>query len=147
MKCQEFRDHFDDYILGEVEPAIEIRINEHLLECDACRRDIEERETLYKDFRDIPKAGPPGSAFFRVKKSIRQPTRAKKPFYARWSLRTAALAATFILGMVLMRGVDVVSLRNREKPTMETGIRPYYRIPYADTIKFYSAPAKNLARI
>lgn len=147
MKCQEFRDHFDDYILGEVEPAIEIQINEHLLECDACRGDVEERETLYKDFRNIPKTGPPGSAFFRVKKSIYPPPQAKKPFYAHWTFRTAALAATFILGMVLMRGMDVVSLRNREKPAAETGTRPSYRIPYADTIKFYSAPAKNLARI
>jgi predicted anti-sigma-YlaC factor YlaD len=147
MKCQEFRDHFDDYILGEAEPVIEIQINEHLLECDACRGDVEERETLCKDFRNLPKIGPPGSAFFRMKKAIHQPTQAKKPFYAHWTFRTAALAATFILGMVLMRGVDVVSFRNREKPASETGTRPYYRIPYADTIKFYSAPAKNLARI
>jgi len=147
MKCQELRDYFDDYVLGEVEPAFEIQINEHLLECDACRREIEERESLYKDFRGLPKSGPPERVYHRVIHAVHAPSRMKIPFYAHWTFRTAALAATFILGMVLMRGVDVVSLRAKENPAVETRTRPYYRIPYADTIKFYSAPAKNLARI
>jgi anti-sigma factor RsiW len=141
------RDHFDDYVLSEVEPSFEIQMNEHLLECESCRREIEERESLYKDFRGLPKAGPPERVYHRVIQAVHAPSRMKKPFYAHWMVRTAALAATFILGMVLMRGVDVVSFRAREKPAVETRIRPSYRIPYADTIKFYSTPAKNLARI
>jgi len=147
MTCEELREFFDDYILGELDEAVEIRISEHLLECGSCRREVEERESLFVDFRNIPKLIPPESANRKIRNTVLTPTGEKKPFYRHWIAKTAYMAAAFLVGMVLMRGVDVVSLRAREKPAAETRIRPSYRIPYADTIKFYSAPAKNLARI
>jgi len=147
MICEEFKKYFDDYILGELDGAVEIRLSEHLLECGSCRREIEERESLFNGIRNIPKLIPPESVYRQVLSAVLTPAREKKPFYRHWIAKTAYMAAAFLIGMVLMRGVDVVSLRAQEKPAAETGIRPSYRIPYADTIKFYSAPAKNLARI
>jgi anti-sigma factor RsiW len=147
MICEEFKEYFDDYILGELDGADEIRLGEHLLECGSCRREVEERESLFEGFRKIPRSMPPESAYRKVRNAVLTTAGEKKPFYRHWIANTAYMAAAFLLGMVLMRGVDIASLRSREKPDREVGTRPSYRTPYADTIKFYSAPAKNLARI
>ncbi len=147
MKCQELNEYFDDYILGEADPALEIRINEHLLECHQCRQVLEVRERLLADFRRASVGPPPESAWRAVRRAIGAGRHERKPFYARWFFQAVYVAAAFLAGMVLMRTADVISLRAREKPVEETRIRPPYRVPYSDTVQFYAAPAKNLAKI
>jgi anti-sigma factor RsiW len=147
MSCEEIRKHIDDYILGEVDPALEIRINEHVLRCVACRKELEEREAGIGYLTSIPKAAVPDSAYRTIRSRLFPPCREKRPFFASLAGRLVFVSAAFLVGMVLMRTVDVVSFRGKARPAVETKARPYYRIPFADTIKFYSAPAKNLARI
>jgi predicted anti-sigma-YlaC factor YlaD len=147
MSCEEIREHIDDYILGEVDPALEIRINEHVLSCAQCRRELEEREAGIGYFAAVPKAAVPDGAFRTIRSRLFPPRRGKRPFFASFGGRLVFVSAAFLVGMVLMRMVDVASFRVKARPAIETKARPYYRIPFADTIKFYSAPAKNLARI
>ncbi len=147
MKCQELNEYFDDYILGEVDPALEIRINEHLPECSKCRAEVEEKERLTDYFTIKTSRQPPADAYRKIKDRIFLPGRVRKPFWASYTVRLAALSAAFVFGMILMRVADVVALRSKNEPGIETKARPYYRVPYSDTVQFYAAPAKNLAKI
>lgn len=147
MSCEEIRELIDDYILGEVDPAQEIRINEHVLSCAQCRKELEGREAGIGYFAAVPKAVVSDGVYRTIQSRLFPPRRGKRPFFASLAGRLVFVSAAFLVGMVLMRTVDVVSFRVKEKPAIETKARPYYRIPFADTIKFYSAPAKNLARI
>ena len=147
MKCEDIKDCFDDFVLGEVDPAMEIAINEHLLECPACRQELGEREALFADLRRTTACPPPERAWHEVRRSVQTLSRDRKPRFVRWFAPIVYVATAFLTGMVLMRAADVITFRAREKPAMETGNRPSYRVPYSDTVQFYAAPAKNLAKI
>ena len=38
MNCKEIKEYIFDYLLGELDTLLEIRINEHLLRCDLTQR-------------------------------------------------------------------------------------------------------------
>ena len=147
MKCEDIKGYFDDFILGEADPAMEIAINEHLLECPACRQELGEQEALFADLRRATVCPPPERAWHEVRRSIRAVLHDRKPRFVRWFAPIVYVTTAFLAGMVLMRAADIITFRAREKPAMETRIRPPYRVPYSDTVQFYAAPAKNLAKI
>jgi predicted anti-sigma-YlaC factor YlaD len=147
MKCEDIKGYFDDFILGETDPAMEIAINEHLLECPACRQELGEQEALFADLRRTTACPPPERAWHEVRRSIQALSRDRKPRFIRWFAPIVYVTAAFLAGMVLMRAADVISLRSKESPALEIRNRPSYRIPYSDTVQFYAAPAKNLAKI
>ncbi len=146
MDCKEIKEYFDDYILGELDPTIEIQIHGHLEECRKCQKNIEEREMFINQFRDSHKFRPSENAYRRIRSTILVPEKEKRLV---WALpkKFVYAAAAFLLGIVLMRAIDVLIFPIEERPKAEVKYEPLRKEPYSDTVQFYFVPAKNLAKI
>ncbi len=146
MKCKEMQKYFDDYILGELGSAIEMQMNEHLAECKKCQKILEDKEAVLDVFRNTQKFEPGAGTYGRIKKRI---VMQKKPRGLFWVFPKSLVyvAASFVLGLVLMRTVDIIMLQRVKNPQVEMRYEPSRKEPFSDTVQFYSAPPKNLARI
>lgn len=149
MNCEDIRKYIDDYILGELEPDIEIQINEHLIACVACKKNIEEKEAEINIFKKSRKFLPPKGLYSRVRSEVMPIKKEKKVSLWLWNLskRLVYAVAVFFLGMVIMRTIDILYLKTKQKSKVEVKYETKYRVPFSDTVQFYSAPPKNLARI
>jgi hypothetical protein len=88
---------------------------------------------------------PPASAFKRVQDTITVPRRDRR-FLWIFPKQIVYTFGAFLLGIIIMRFVDAVFLNRTEEPQVEIYRVPAYREPSADTVQFYTAPAKHLAR-
>lgn len=146
MDCKELSKYFDDYILGELDPDIEIQLNEHISGCDRCQKEIEEKEKVIKFFKGLQRFEPSTEIYRRIKSRFVLSKKEKKLLWGIPRNLVYAMAA-FCLGIVLMRAVDVLSLRMEESPKVEIRYEPTHKGLISDTIQFYSVPAKNLVKI
>lgn len=146
MNCKEIRKYFDDYILGELDPSIEIQVNEHLTECSNCQKGLDEKEAVMNLLKDSRKFEPSNEAYSRINSKIRVPVREKKII---WGLPKSLIYATaaFIFGIAVMRTADILFFQVAESPKAEIKYEPARKEPFSDTVQFYSAPPKNLAKI
>ncbi|MEO0215485.1 MAG: hypothetical protein ABIL70_05095 [candidate division WOR-3 bacterium] len=181
QNCQKIAECLEGYLLGDVEPEIEIQINEHLLVCHDCRKKLEALESLVELFRKKSIFKPSQSVYEKVRRQIRikqksflpgtsgaqDPTLTpalslkkgedkdegslriiKIPIHQGCGRRILTIAASFLLGMILMRAVDLLLFTKKtEKPAVEMRYETRHRYQYSDSIQFYSVPPKNLARI
>jgi len=146
MKCKEMHKYFDDYILGELDSVIEMQINEHLAECKMCRQILNDRETVINMIRNTQKFEPGAGTYDRIKSRIVIPKKEKRLFWI-FPKSLIYVAASFVLGLILMRTVDIIALQRIKSPQVEMRYEPSHKEPFSDTVQFYSAPPKNLARI
>lgn len=146
MDCREIRRYLEDYIVGELDPTTEIQINEHLAECQQCSKDYEERGKLVNTFRESHRFAAPRDAYKRIQRDI---SVSKKEKRSVWIFPKSFVFATaaFLLGIVLMRTIDVFVLSLEERQKVEVRYEPLQREPFTDTVQFYTVPVKNLARI
>jgi len=146
MDCREIKKYLEDYILEELDPTIEIQINAHLAECEQCRKDSEEKQKLINAFRESHRFAPPLDTYKRIRSSIYVP-RKEKRFVWGFPKSFVFATAAFLLGIVLMRTVDVFIFSLQERQKVEVRFEPLQRAPFSDTVQFYTVPVKNLARI
>lgn len=146
MDCKEIKKYLEDYILDELEPTIEIQINEHLAECERCRQECEENERSINVFQKSQRFVPPLDTYQRLRRSIYVSRQARKSVWVFPKSFVFATAA-FLLGIVLMRTVDVIIFPLEQKQKTEVRYEPLQREPFTDTVQFYTVPVKNLARI
>ncbi len=146
MKCAEFREFYDEYVLREIDPEIEMQINEHLLECESCRKEISEREKIIDIFRRSQRFSPPGTLYRRVSDGIGAVHKERVPLFG-LPRGVVYAAAAFVLGVVMTKAVDSLFLRVEQLGPVEVKQEQLRPTPFSDTVEFYSVPAKNLARI
>jgi hypothetical protein len=146
MKCAEFREFYDDYILHELESEIEMQVNEHLLECEPCRKEILEREKVIDLFRKSQKFSPPVTLYRRITNGLGVVHKERKPIFGLPKGLVYA-AAAFVLGVVMTRAIDSLFVRVERASPVEVKQEQLRPMPFSDTVEFYSVPAKNLARI
>jgi anti-sigma factor RsiW len=146
MNCEEIKKYLDDYILGEIDPVIEIQISEHLAECQNCQKEIKEREVVIESLKTSEKFEPPNEVYTKIKDDILIPRKEKRLL---WGIpkRFSYAAASFVIGVILMHTADVLFLPVENAPKVEIRYEPTRKVPFSDTVQFHSAPAKNLARI
>ena len=146
MKCREIKTLFDDCILGELAPDTEMQMNEHMSECKECAEELAKREAVFNIVRSSAIFDPSAETFRRIKRRIFVQRKQSRLF--RIFPKSVVYAATaFLLGVVLMRSLDVLFLKPEQSPRVETKYETHHREPFVDTVEFYHAPAKNLARI
>ena len=147
MKCKETVELLDDYILGELTPEIEIQLNDHLYECETCKKRLHEKEAIIAGLKKTTKFEPSIEALRRIKvllpkKHVTEPTFL---FFPR--KRFAYALTAFILGLILMRSLDILFFKQKEIPQTEIKYETRHQEPFVDTVEFYHAPAKNVAKI
>ena len=143
MKCTEAKPFLFDFIMEELEPDIEIRIHEHLSDCAACRAAVQEIEAVASRLQSPARFAPDPGVWRRIRDTL---PRKRKPKIFSWLPVSAGYAlAAFLLGAVIMHTADNLFLGDR---TTEKEVRyePPSKMPYADTVEFYTVPVKNLAR-
>ena len=146
MRCKETMNLMDDYLLGELTPEVEIQINDHLCECRTCKNELHKKEAEVELIRNSTVFKPGNDAFRRIKMNLPLGERPKDTilFFPR---RFVYAFAAFVLGIVLMRSFDILFFEKRELPQAEIKYETRHQEPFVDTVEFYHAPAKNVAKI
>jgi len=146
MKCQDIRSSLDDYILGELDSDTEIQMNEHMSECKECAEELAKREAVFNIVKSSARFEPSAETFRRIKRQIFVRRKQSRLFRV-FPKSVVYAAAAFLLGIVFIKSFDRLVLKSEERPRVETKYETHYREPFVDTVEFYHAPAKNLARI
>ncbi len=145
MRCSDLKGHFVDYALGELAPEIEIQVNEHLAVCERCRVEYGPIEETINSLEGARRFAPPPSTFKRITARIPVPRQTYPRFFGIPKSLVFAFGA-FFLGIILTRSIDSIIVGSRRKPDIEVRQEMPRKIPFSDTVEFYSVPAKNLAR-
>jgi anti-sigma factor RsiW len=146
MKCREIKTLFDDYILADLDSDTEIQMNEHMSECKECAEELAKREAVFNIVKSSARFEPSAETFRRIKRQMFVRRKQSRLFRV-FPKSVVYAAAAFLLGVVLMRSLDVLLLKPEQSPRVETKYETRYEEPFVDTVEFYYAPAKNLARI
>jgi anti-sigma factor RsiW len=146
MKCSEMSDYFADYVLGELAPELEIQMNEHLAICEECRGELKKTESVVDGFRDSVKFEPSRDISGKIKKQIRIEM-PERPRIFGMPRSLAFVLGAFLLGVVMTKSIDNIITKVRQPSGMEVRQETPGRVPFPDTVEFYSVPAKNLASI
>jgi hypothetical protein len=133
MQCEEARDQFAEYVNGSLERERRSRIDQHLMECEPCRSEAEDLQTVWIQLGTIPSSapGPELRARFQgVLEAYEQglahaPSSAHTPsrwtgmnsLLAGWWPRQPALQAG--LACVLMVVGMIVGIQLRPSPSVE----------------------------
>jgi|GEM_PF-2348206 len=105
-------------------------------------------ETLVATFKKNEKFPPSKTIYEIIKNKISIRQGLPKSVFQVYTKRLLYVAASFLLGMVLMRTIDFFSRQIKSaKQEPEFKYETRYRSPLSDTVKFYSVLPKNLARI
>ncbi len=143
MKCAESKPYLFDFVVDEVDPDIEIRIHEHLSECAECRAYVAEIESVAARLQSPTRFAPDPGAYRRIRDAL--PRKRKQKIFSWLPVSAGYALAAFLFGAVIMHTADNLFMRER---TTETDVKyePPSRLPYADTVEFYTVPVKNLVR-
>lgn len=146
MDCRKFEGYLVDFILGELDPETEIQINEHLETCVSCRTELEKCEVLKEFLHSEMKFEPAADVYGKIQTRTSLATKSRDPFWFFSKTLVFSLGA-FILGIILMRSVDLFMLHR--SPKIETRIEYKQSVKEycTDTVQFYAVPTENLVRL
>ena len=146
MHCGDMKEYLIDHILEELDPELQIQVNEHLAVCEKCRAEAAETERMVDGFKESARFRPVPGIYGDIAEQIRKP----KPVRARLFGVPKSLAfalGAFLLGIIVTRSFETV-INSRIEPSRIEVRQEVPRVaPFSDTVEFYSVPAKNLARI
>jgi anti-sigma factor RsiW len=145
MNCSQTKNLFNDYVLEELDPNIEIQVNEHVAKCENCRSELTDLETFVHDMHAPSRFRPDNAVYQRIKACLHLEPKKRRPFWI-FPRNLVYAAATFLLGMALMRTADAVLFPVNAYKRSETQSEPIRKTPFADTVEFYTVPVENLAK-
>jgi|GEM_PF-2730744 len=61
MHCDKIKEMMSDYCEGKIAPAMLVPLENHLAQCDACRREVQEMKELWNILDNAPVVAPPPS--------------------------------------------------------------------------------------
>jgi len=146
MKCSEMKKYLIDSVLEELDPELQMQVNEHLAICKTCRGEVQQTEAVIDSFRDPTRFKPASHVYGRIAKQIKMPE-VKHASLAGMPKSLVFALGAFLLGIAVTKSVDAVIMNVRRPERIEVRQESPRRVPFSDTVEFYSVPAKNLARI
>jgi len=144
--CKEIKKYFDDYILAELDSDTEIQMNEHMSECKECAEELTKREAAFNIVKSSARFEPSAETFRRIKRQIFIQRKQRRSLWI-FPKSFAYAVVAFLFGIALMKSLDVLFLKPEQSPRVEIKYETRHEEPFVDTVEFYHAPAKNLARI
>ena len=146
MKCSEMKNYLVDYVLEELDSELQIQVNEHLAICKKCRGEILQTEAVIDSFKDSARFKPTPGVYGKISEQIRVAKPERPRIFGMPRSLVFALGA-FLFGIVVTRSIDAIIVNVREPSSIEVRQEAPRKVPFSDTVEFYSVPAKNLARI
>ncbi|KPJ70489.1 hypothetical protein AMJ52_09910 [candidate division TA06 bacterium DG_78] len=147
MKCEKIKKYVEDYLLDELEQSLEIKVNEHLSKCSHCQKDFAGKETLINLLRDSLKFQPSHKVYKRIHKTVQKGSVREKSVLQGLPRHLVYATAAFLLGVALMRTIDTIMWATEQHPQVEIRYEEPEKVYLSDTVQFYSAPPKHLARM
>jgi anti-sigma factor RsiW len=146
MKCSKISSYIIDHVLEELSPDLQIQVNEHLAICKKCQAALQQTEAVINGFKNSARFRPTPNIFPKIMKQFKVP----KPHHARFFGLPRGLVyalGAFLLGVIMTKSLDTVIINIGKTSRIEVRQESPRRVPFSDTVEFYSVPAKNLARI
>jgi len=145
MKCKEIKEYILHYLLGELDSVTEMRVNEHLLECADCRKQVDEMEILFARIKDTEEFRPDKKVLERIKKKVEtKPTPAPVAFFKK-PVKLYYAVVTLFIG-IFLASIPVIFMEKKQTNTIKVRIeaKKNYEITTADSITFYAVPSRRL---
>ncbi|TES90525.1 MAG: zf-HC2 domain-containing protein [Candidatus Cloacimonadota bacterium] len=145
MNCKEIKEYIFDYLLGELDSVSEMRVNEHLLRCERCQKEVTKIETLFERMNDKKEIAPDKKVYQLIQKRIGIERRYNVFTFLNRPVKLYYAVATLFLGVFLMSVTNLVIEKRKVKPE-ETKLKykTMYESPSSDSIVFYTAPSHRL---
>ena len=145
MQCKEIKEYIFDYLLGELDSVTEMRVNEHLLECADCRKEVNTMETMFERIKDTEEFTPDKKVLERIIKRVEtKPTPAPVAFFDK-PVKLYYAVATLFIGIILASVPIIFMEKKQTNPTkVRIEAKKNYEITTADSITFYSVPSRRL---
>lgn len=145
MNCKELKERIVDYLLGELDSVLEIRVNEHLLVCEKCKKEVEKMETLFESMKVKKEFTPDKNVYQLIRKRIRMEKQTNVLTFLNRPVKLYYAVATLFLGVVLMSVTDIVVEKRKPQPKeIKSKYKAIYESPSSDSIVFYTAPSHRL---
>ena len=144
MKCIDIKPYLFDFVVGELDPDIEIQVHEHLGDCSSCRSFVEELEAVTSPLKISTRFEPAPGVYRRVRTVL--PRKRPRRVFSWLPVSAGYALAAFLLGAAITHTADTIALRSERAVEREIQYEPPGRMPYADTVEFYTVPVKNLVR-
>jgi predicted anti-sigma-YlaC factor YlaD len=147
MDCSQLNKYLIDYLLEELEPVLEMKVNEHLNECSKCQKKMENMESFFTNIKEDKNIKADKKVLQNIKERIGIE---RKPLLLRFLNRPVKLyyaIATLVFGLLIMSVTDVI---NEKIKPQQKEVKKEYKILYkpsgtdSDSIVFYSAPSHRL---
>ncbi len=115
MNCDQAHELFSDYITGDLEPALRVKVENHLVESEGCRSALEDVRRLWTELDLLPAVEPPpglhNDLMARVSAELieapaPEPKRSVLDLRTLFRARSFALAATLLI--CALAGIEVV---------------------------------------
>jgi predicted anti-sigma-YlaC factor YlaD len=145
MKCASVKKLLDEYLLNELEPDVEMKINEHCALCTSCRNALDEFREVHETLKQVEPAHPSAGLYDRL---IERMGRERSRHRFLWIFpRTFVYSAiAFFFGIVVMYSIENITLKRGLSESMDKQYEPTHHEIGSDTIAFYSVPAEHLVR-
>jgi len=145
VNCKQLKEHIIDYLLGELDTMLEMRINEHLSVCENCKKEVENMETLFEKISDKKELLPHKKAFQLVKKRIKIENRFNHFSFIRRPIKLYYAIATLFLGILLTSlSFILIDKGTIQQEEIKSSYKTKYEYPTPDSITFYTAPSRRL---
>ncbi|MCK4233498.1 zf-HC2 domain-containing protein [candidate division WOR-3 bacterium] len=145
MDCKELKKHIIDYLLGELDTVLEMRINEHLLVCKKCQEEINNMEILFASMEDKKEFSPSNNVYQLIKKRINIEQRFNPFSFLKRPVKLYYAVATLFLGILLMSVTNIfLDKEKSQHEEIKSKYKTRYESPSSDSIVFYTAPSHRL---
>ncbi|MDZ7803329.1 anti-sigma factor family protein [Thiohalophilus sp.] len=96
--CTTFQQQLDDWLDGQVPPTVQDALQDHLQQCDSCRRKYATARELQQALRDLPVAPPSSDFARRVMQHATRPRRIATSGWLKGSIAAGALVTALFAG-------------------------------------------------
>jgi anti-sigma-K factor RskA len=118
LKCNDIEKLLADYTVGALDGDLAAQVEDHLRECESCRRELSALERVGELLQPMQMTEPPRDLWPRIRARL-QPRRARRPVWQHYWRPGLALAAAAAILIAVIFALPLIQAPGTVAPTLE----------------------------
>jgi predicted anti-sigma-YlaC factor YlaD len=145
MNCEDVKELLVDSLLGELDTLEEITVNEHLLTCQECQRELEETESFLKSLECARRSTPDKRVFEKITQEMKYRSQYNPFTFLKKPVKLYHAIVSLLIGVLIMSVITFIVTTQRSRPVeRKEEYKTRETSPPSDSIIFYTAPSHRL---